>query len=77
MKSPCVNVCKIDPHTEMCLGCNRYVEEIEVWSILTDDERSSIMNKLMERSNEKTKESKNGIHSVRKGHSVQTESDSG
>lgn len=56
MQSPCVNICKIDPHTEMCIGCKRYVEEIEVWSILTDENRSSIMEELKERSNEKTKQ---------------------
>jgi predicted Fe-S protein YdhL (DUF1289 family) len=55
MQTPCVNICKIDPHTEMCIGCKRYVEEIEVWSILTDDKRSSIMEGLKERSNETTK----------------------
>jgi predicted Fe-S protein YdhL (DUF1289 family) len=40
----------------MCVGCKRYVEEIEVWSILTDENRSSIMEELKERSDEKTKE---------------------
>lgn len=72
MKSPCVKVCKIDPHTEICVGCNRYVEEIECWSILTDEERASIMDALMERSNAQTKESKDGIYPFRKGYPVQT-----
>lgn len=55
MKTPCVNICKIDPHTEVCIGCNRYVEEIEVWSVLTDDEKSFIIERLKERKNEKAK----------------------
>jgi predicted Fe-S protein YdhL (DUF1289 family) len=56
MKSPCVKICKIDPHTEMCIGCKRYMEEIEVWSILTDENRCCIMEEIKERSNETTKE---------------------
>jgi predicted Fe-S protein YdhL (DUF1289 family) len=56
MITPCVKICKIDPHTEMCVGCKRYVEEIEFWSGLTDEERFAIMIKLMERTNEKAKE---------------------
>lgn len=52
MITPCINVCKIDPHTEMCLGCKRYVEEIEVWRILNDDDRICIMEKLKDRNHE-------------------------
>lgn len=54
--SPCVNICKIDPHTECCIGCNRYIEEIEVWQTLTDLSRQDILRQLKDRGNEKAKE---------------------
>jgi predicted Fe-S protein YdhL (DUF1289 family) len=34
--SPCVNVCKMDPATGLCLGCARSLEEIAAWSTLDD-----------------------------------------
>lgn len=76
MITPCKNICKIDPHTEICIGCNRYVEEIEVWSILTDDERSCIMEKLKDRTDDESKKEKNSIYSVRQKHTIQTKDSS-
>ena len=34
--SPCVSVCRMDPHTEQCLGCLRTLEEIAAWSRMDD-----------------------------------------
>jgi predicted Fe-S protein YdhL (DUF1289 family) len=34
--SPCVNVCRMDPATDLCLGCARSLDEIAAWSTLDD-----------------------------------------
>jgi predicted Fe-S protein YdhL (DUF1289 family) len=52
MITPCIKVCKIDPHTEICIGCKRYVEEIENWRLLNDEDRLCIMEQLKDRNNE-------------------------
>ena len=55
IKSPCINICKIDPHTECCIGCKRYIEEIENWLYLTDLEKRSILARLNGDKDEKAK----------------------
>jgi predicted Fe-S protein YdhL (DUF1289 family) len=49
MKSPCVNVCQMDPERGLCIGCARTLDEIARWSTLTDEERDRIMAELPER----------------------------
>ncbi len=46
MKSPCVNVCQMDPHRGLCLGCARTLEEIARWGAMTDLERGKILAEL-------------------------------
>tara|TARA_B100000768_G_C10962338_1_gene242231 strand:+ start:108 stop:302 length:195 start_codon:yes stop_codon:yes gene_type:complete len=46
IKSPCVDVCKIDPESKACLGCNRTIEEIANWSSLNDSEKKNILTKI-------------------------------
>ena len=46
MKSPCVNVCVLDPSRGVCKGCGRTLEDIARWSSLSDAERDDIMEKL-------------------------------
>ena len=46
IKSPCVDVCKIDPESKVCLGCNRTIEEIANWSSLNDLEKKNILTKI-------------------------------
>ena len=29
--SPCISICKNDPHTGYCLGCARNTEEKKIW----------------------------------------------
>ena len=41
--SPCVEICRIDPATELCIGCKRTVYEIALWSRLNEDQRLAIM----------------------------------
>ena len=56
MITPCINVCKIAPDTQVCIGCFRTLQEITEWSRLTDTERYDIMKRLKEKTNEKAKE---------------------
>ena len=41
--SPCVDICRIEQATELCVGCKRTVYEIALWSRLSEDERLAIM----------------------------------
>jgi len=49
VKSPCVNVCVIDPKDGLCKGCARSLEEIARWAGMDDDERDSILQELENR----------------------------
>jgi uncharacterized protein len=49
IKSPCVNVCLVDPATRHCEGCARTLREIAQWSRLDDAERTAIMADLPNR----------------------------
>jgi predicted Fe-S protein YdhL (DUF1289 family) len=49
MKSPCVNVCVIDPGTGLCSGCGRSITEIAGWTTMTDRERQRIIDDLPRR----------------------------
>lgn len=50
VKSPCINICSLDPNTNLCLGCGRSVIEITNWTHLSDDKKNKILVKL-ERNN--------------------------
>ena len=43
MKSPCVNVCVMDPRRGLCRGCYRTLDEIARWAGMTDAERDHIL----------------------------------
>lgn len=32
MPSPCINVCELDPRTDVCIGCGRTLDEIAEWA---------------------------------------------
>ena len=46
IKSPCINICKMNPQTKLCEGCKRTIEEIASWSMLTDEEKAIIIQEL-------------------------------
>jgi predicted Fe-S protein YdhL (DUF1289 family) len=64
MITPCINVCKIAPDTQVCIGCFRTLQEIAEWSRLTDTERYDIINRLKEKTNEKAKEDTNSLRTL-------------
>lgn len=45
IKSPCKNVCELDPNTGFCLGCSRSIDEITNWSQKNDKEKIEIIKK--------------------------------
>jgi uncharacterized protein len=50
IETPCVRICTIDPETDVCVGCNRTLEEIANWTSYTHAERRAIMVALPARS---------------------------
>lgn len=49
MKSPCVNICVIDPVSKFCIGCGRTGDEITGWINYSDKQRDEIMDGLSQR----------------------------
>ncbi len=47
--SPCIDVCKMNPQTQLCEGCFRTLDEIAAWSALSDRERSVVLAQLPSR----------------------------
>ena len=43
IKSPCINVCKMNATSGLCQGCSRTLDEIAAWSRLDDAARSTIL----------------------------------
>lgn len=44
--SPCINVCRLDPVTQVCDGCYRTIEEIAGWMNYSDDQKAAIQSVL-------------------------------
>jgi len=51
VKSPCNNVCQLDPKSGLCIGCARTLDEIARWAEMSDAERERVMAELPQRSN--------------------------
>lgn len=47
--SPCVDVCKMDPKTDSCVGCLRTRAEIKAWKFLDDDAKWALLAELKAR----------------------------
>lgn len=43
LASPCINVCRMDEASGLCLGCFRSLDEIARWSAATPDEKIAIL----------------------------------
>ena len=51
VQSPCIKVCVIHPEARLCTGCLRSIDEITVWSKLSNEDRKTIMDELPDRQN--------------------------
>jgi len=47
--SPCVNVCKMNETSGLCEGCLRTLDEIALWSRLSDDEKHEVWRRIAAR----------------------------
>jgi uncharacterized protein len=52
MKSPCVNVCQMDPARGVCIGCCRTLDEIAGWGGMDDSQKASVLAQLPTRRKE-------------------------
>lgn len=43
-ESPCIQVCKL--RDGVCTGCNRTIEEIRDWSVMTTEEKLKVKERL-------------------------------
>ncbi len=41
--TPCVGICRLDPDTDLCLGCWRSRDEVARWAIADDVSRRAIV----------------------------------
>lgn len=41
--SPCIDVCKMNPATDLCDGCLRTRDEIKAWKGLDDDAKRALL----------------------------------
>lgn len=41
--SPCINVCRMDPVSGLCEGCQRTLDEIAAWGKASDEQRQAIL----------------------------------
>jgi predicted Fe-S protein YdhL (DUF1289 family) len=55
VQSPCIKICVIHPEARLCTGCLRSLDEIAMWSKLTNDERNAVMAELPTRTGQITK----------------------
>ncbi|MGN6462538.1 MAG: DUF1289 domain-containing protein [Pseudolabrys sp.] len=46
IETPCIQVCTLDPRTDLCRGCGRSIEVVGGWSGMTAEERRGIMAEL-------------------------------
>jgi|DEB0MinimDraft_6_1074348.scaffolds.fasta_scaffold15246_4 predicted Fe-S protein YdhL (DUF1289 family) len=47
VSSPCIGVCTLDPNWgQMCVGCHRFLVEINNWQYYDDDEKSQIIERI-------------------------------
>jgi predicted Fe-S protein YdhL (DUF1289 family) len=42
VRSPCVSICALDD-ADICVGCQRTVDEITGWSRMSNDERRAVL----------------------------------
>jgi predicted Fe-S protein YdhL (DUF1289 family) len=45
--SPCIGVCEIHTHAQVCVGCYRKLEEIVRWTSFSADEKRAIWTQIM------------------------------
>ncbi|GFE63903.1 DUF1289 domain-containing protein [Litoreibacter roseus] len=49
VQSPCVKICVVHPVERICTGCLRSLDEIGMWSRMSNDERTRVLAELPDR----------------------------
>ncbi len=49
MITPCIQICRIDHGTGLCVGCYRTLTEITNWSQWNDQQQLAVMSQLINR----------------------------
>jgi uncharacterized protein len=49
ISTPCVNLCVLDPLSEICIGCGRTADEIAAWAGMSEADRLAAMAGLGQR----------------------------
>jgi uncharacterized protein len=49
LKSPCINLCQMDPGLGVCIGCCRTLDEIAGWGQMSERQQERAMAGLAER----------------------------
>tara|TARA_B110000259_G_C13668442_1_gene263282 strand:- start:72 stop:275 length:204 start_codon:yes stop_codon:yes gene_type:complete len=49
VKSPCINICKIDKDSGLCIGCCRDGNEIFNWISFSQKQKKIVLSKISER----------------------------
>lgn len=47
--SPCIKICVLDSEGRYCTGCLRTLEEIGLWTSLSNEERRAVLERLEQR----------------------------
>lgn len=50
--SPCVQICRLDERTHLCVGCGRNLDEIAGWPTFNAVERLQVLERVRQRSAE-------------------------
>ncbi|WP_439532572.1 DUF1289 domain-containing protein [Polymorphobacter sp.] len=50
LRSPCINICRIERRSGLCEGCKRNVDEIMAWPTASDERKRAILAALPLRS---------------------------
>jgi uncharacterized protein len=61
LQSPCINLCKMDATSGLCLGCFRSIDEITLWSRTDDSGRARILAAVAGRRAEQASPPANGV----------------
>jgi predicted Fe-S protein YdhL (DUF1289 family) len=49
VKSPCIDVCRMDANSGLCEGCLRTLDEIAGWAAATDDAKRLVLAAIVQR----------------------------
>jgi predicted Fe-S protein YdhL (DUF1289 family) len=49
VKSPCIDVCRMDANSGLCEGCLRTLDEIAGWAAATDDAKRLVLAAIAQR----------------------------